>query len=333
MKQFFTLIKSLVLIIFFPAFLSAQGTQDYTIQLKSGKFIPQENIISITKDADVFQKSFFTGKNYVTIQFFSLPDQEMKTRLAAAGIVLIDYIPNNAFTASVSSGFNLAEFKSFPFRSVFQFSADQKAIPEILTSKVPQYAIKIAGTADVTVVTYEKMYAVSITTALNTLGATIIEDMPLFRSFTIRIAKKNLKQLVELPFVQWVEYIAPPNQIENLPGRTLHRVSVLNDGPRNLKGDGVNVGIWDAGEISPHIDFLPSARLTQVEFNSPQSHSTHCSGTFLAGDCWIPKQGVWLPMLHFILTITMAIFKLKWQLLYLCIILLSAATLIMTGNQ
>ena len=198
MNQFFTLFKSLVLIILFPAFLSAQGTQDYTIQLKSGKFIPQENINNIAKDADVFQKSFFAEKSYVTIQFFSLPDQEMKTRLAKAGIVLIDYIPNNAFTASLSSSFNLAAFKSFPLRSVFQFSPAQKTIPEVLTARVPQHAIKIAGTADVTVVSYEKMDPVSISGALNSLGASIVEDMPMFRSFTIRIAKKNLKQLLKM---------------------------------------------------------------------------------------------------------------------------------------
>ncbi len=280
MKRFITSISSLLFFLFFPGLLFAQQN-DYSILLKSGKFIPVENISSVTKNSEVFQKSLFSNRHYVTIQFNSLPDQAVKDRLSAAGIQLIDYIPNNAFTASVSQDFNLTGFRSFPLRSVFQFTAEQKTIPEILTGNVPAHAIKNAGYADVTVITYEKLSAASIANALHAMGATILEDMPVFRSFTIRVAENNLKQLVGLPFIQWVEFIAPPNQEENLPGRSLHRVNVLNDGSRNLKGDGVNVGIWDAGEISPHLDFLPASRLNQIEFNSPQAHSTHCSGTIL----------------------------------------------------
>ncbi len=279
MKKQITFIKTLLLLIFSNGLFAQQN--DYSILLKSGNFIPSENISTLTKNAEVFQKSIFDNRHYVIIQFNALPSQAEKDQLKAAGIQLIDYIPNNAFTASVSENFSLNGFKSFPLRSVFQFSAEQKTIPEILKGNVPAHAIKTTGYADVTVITYEKLSAASITNALNAIDATIQEDMPMFRSFTIRIAQNNLKQLAGLPFIQWVEYIAPPNQEENLPGRSLHRVNVLNGGTRNLLGDGVNVGIWDAGEISPHLDFLPASRLNQIEFNSPQSHSTHCSGTIL----------------------------------------------------
>ena len=249
MKRFITQISILLALIFFPGFLFAQDNFDHSILLKSGSFIPAENARSVTKKAEVFQKSLFNSRHYVTIQFKVLPDQAIKDQLSAAGIQLIDYIPNNALTASVSRDFSLSRFRSFPLRSVFQFSAEQKTIPEILTGNVPVHAIKNAGYADVTVITYEKLSAAAIANALNAIDATIIEDMPVFRSFTIRVSQNNLGQLAGLAFVQWVEFIAPPNQEENLPGRSLHRVNVVNDGSRNLKGDGVNVGIWDAGEI------------------------------------------------------------------------------------
>ena len=280
MRKFFAPIINLMISLFLPVLLLAQQN-DYSILLKSGSFVPSENISSITKNSKVFQKSLFNNRYYVIIQFKALPSQVIKDQLRDAGIQLIEYIPNNAYTASVPQDFSLARFQSFPLRSVFRFSVDQKTIPEVLTRRVPAHAIKNAGYADVMVITYEKLTSTAITNVLNKIGATIIEDMPMFRSFTIRVAQKNLKQLVSLSFVQWVEFIPPPNQEENLPGRSLHRVNVLGDGPRNLKGDGVNVGIWDAGEISPHLDFLPPGRLNQIEFNSPQSHSTHCSGTIL----------------------------------------------------
>jgi Subtilase family/PKD-like domain/Ig-like domain CHU_C associated len=280
MKKLFTLISSLLIILFTPGLLFSQQN-DNSILLKSGSFIPEENISSVTKNSNVFQKSLYGNKHYVTIQFYALPDQAEKERLKAAGIELIDYIPNKAFTASVFHDFNLSVFKSFAFRSVFQFSTEQKIFPGFLTGEVPAHAIKRPGYADVTVISYEKINADAISGVLAAMDATIVEDFPMFRSFTIRVAQKNISQLTGLSFVQWVEFIPAPNQEENLPGRSLHRVNVLQDGPRNLKGDGVNVGIWDAGEISPHLDFLPASRLNQIEFNSPQSHSTHCSGTIL----------------------------------------------------
>lgn len=280
MKKLFTLISSLLVILLSPGLLFSQQN-DNSILLKSGSFIPAENISSITKNSEVFQKSLYGNKHFVTIQFHALPDQAEKDRIKAAGIELIDYIPNTAYTASVPHDFNLSVFKSFTFRSVFQFSTEQKIFPGFLTGEVPAHAIKRPGYADVTVISYEKINADVISGTLAGMDAIIVEDFPMFRSFTIRVAQKNISQLAGLPFVQWVEFIPPPNQEENLPGRSLHRVNVLQDGPRNLKGDGVNVGIWDAGEISPHLDFLPASRLNQIEFNSPQSHSTHCSGTIL----------------------------------------------------
>ena len=281
MKRIFTHSFRLLTALAFPFMVSAQENQDYRILIKSGEFIPEANSGTVTRQAEVFQNSLFQGKNYITIQFNSLPDNAMKEKLKASGIELVDYIPNNAFTAVVGSNVNIEILRSYPVRSVFQFTPSQKTIPELLANQVPSYAIPVAGYADVTVVTYEKLNAAGITATLNALQASILEDMPAFRSFTIRLPQANLDELVALPFVQWTEFIQGPRQIENLPGRTLHRVSVVSDGPRNLKGDGVNVGIWDEGAISPHLDFSPTGRLTQVESGGFSQHSTHCSGTIL----------------------------------------------------
>ena len=281
MKKIFTRFTRLFVLIFFPGLLAAQTQPDYNILLNSGKFIPAENISSTDKSSEVFANSLFSGKHYVTIQFFSLPDNALKDKMKASGIELIDYIPNLAYTAAVGANVSMELFRSFPLRSVFQFNTVQKTIPDLLAGRIPSFAIPQAGYADVSVITYEKLDAEKITGSLNTIQAVILEDMPAFRSFTIRLAQANLEKLLALPFVQWTEFVQGPKQIENLPGRTLHRVNVISDGPRNLKGDGVNVGIWDAGEISPHLDFMPPSRLNQIEFNSPQQHSTHCAGTIL----------------------------------------------------
>ena len=281
MKRFFTQIKKLLFFIFFPGLVFAQQKKDYNIQLHAGNFIPEENVMTVTKSSGVFQQSLFNNKHYVTIQFNSLPGQAAKASIGAAGIQLIDYIPNLAFTAAIPAGIDPASLRSFDIRSVFQFSSDQKAMPAVLNGPVPFYATKEPGYADINVLTYEKMNRADISEAFNNTGAVIIAETAVFRTFTVRIPAENINRLAELAFVQWLEFIDPPNQPDNLPGRTLHRANVLNDGVRNLKGDDVNVGIWDGGSISPHLDFSPTGRVTQVQAGAADSHSTHCSGTIL----------------------------------------------------
>ena len=48
------------------------------------------------------------------------------------------------------------------------------------------------------------------------LGASIIADVPVFRMFTVRVPQDKLPELVALPFIQWAEYIAPPNVLEKI---------------------------------------------------------------------------------------------------------------------
>ena len=281
MNRIFTRISTILLFFFSPVVLFAQENKDYRVKLNSGSFIPVENTKGIESNSVLLANSLFSGKFYLTIQFWSLPDDATKDRLRNAGIQLIDYIPNLSYTTTVAAGINPAIFGGFNIRSIFQLTAEQKTVPALLKGTFPAHATKTAGYVDLTIIAYENMDAGKITGALQAIDAHIIEDMPMFRSFTIRIAKDKVQQLVGLPFVQWVEFIDAPNQLENTPGRTLHRVNILNDGPRNLKGDGVNVGIWDGGAISPHLDFSPTGRLTQVEASGVSQHSTHCAGTIL----------------------------------------------------
>ena len=279
MKKFFTLLTFWSLI-FLPGMLYAQ--QDYTIRTHAGNFIPVDNVRTLTKSSPVFSRSAFDNMHYMVIQFNSLPSDAIKAQMKAAGIILVDYIPNLAFTAAVKGSINMEVFKSFPLRSAFQFTPEQKTIPDLLSRQFPSHAVSVPGFVDVTVITYEKLSAAKVTGPINELGASILQDMPMFRQFTLRVPAARVNDLVEMNFIQWVEFIEPPAQTENLPGRTLHRVNVLNNpAGRNLQGDGIAVGIWDEGAIVQHLDFSPTGRVTQVQVVGVSQHSSHCAGTIL----------------------------------------------------
>ncbi|HRF17758.1 MAG TPA: hypothetical protein PK977_06300, partial [Chitinophagaceae bacterium] len=87
MKRFFTLSVKTLFFLLVPGYLFAQ---DFNVQLHAGKFIPQENIQTITKSDPVFLRSLFNGKHYVTIQLKTIPSQTLKDQLKASGIELID---------------------------------------------------------------------------------------------------------------------------------------------------------------------------------------------------------------------------------------------------
>jgi Subtilase family/PKD-like domain/Secretion system C-terminal sorting domain len=276
MKLFSTTLSSLLLALITPIFLLAQTPGDFSIYLNSGKFVPDNNINIISKSDEMFQKSLFQDKHYVAIQFYALPNQSTKDQLQAAGIELGDYLPNNTYAAAVSKDMSMAALKSFNIRGIFQLAPYQKTVSSLLNGNAPQHAVKQPGYADVNIVTYEKLNAATVQTAITFLNAAIIEDVPAFKMFTVRISIANAKKLIELPFVQWAEFIDPPNQPENLLGRSLHRVNVLQDGIRNLKGEGINIGVFDE-RTSPHLDF--TGRLTNVDAGAAGSHGTHVSGT------------------------------------------------------
>ena len=289
MKRILTLTLIFILGLFFITTSIAQQSTAYSVLLKSGNFLPEKNINTITKDDDVFSKSLFDGKYYVVIQFNKIPSSIEKNALKTAGIDIIEYLPNYCYTASVDKTFNLAMLKQLNVRAIFSLTAEQKTLPLLLINKVPDFAINVFGYADLTVLTYDRIAAYRFEIDLSKIGAIVTKEKPIFKSLIIRVPISNIQQLINLPFVQWVEPIDEPNQLENLLGRSLHRDNVLNDGFRNLKGDSINAGVWDGGEVSPHLDFSPTGRVTQLDFSSVSDHTTHVSGTILGRGLIDPK--------------------------------------------
>jgi subtilisin family serine protease len=264
--------------------LLVEAQKNYQLKLNGNDLLPVDNVNSISKQDPVFTSNKFAGKYYLIIQFHELPTERQKQQLNANGIRLIDYLPNYAYTAVVSENVNLESIKTMQsgIRGILALNSSQKSSAAINQRSIPKHAVKQARTVDLTVITYEAVSTETMKTAISSLNATIINSAPAFRSFEIRMPQSSYYLLANVPLVQWMEFVAPPNTEENLLGRTLHRVNILQDGVRNLKGDGINLGIWDGGPVFQHTDFGPAGRLTIVEQGSASSHGTHCAGT-LAG--------------------------------------------------
>jgi hypothetical protein len=281
MKSFFIRFTAFLTLLLVTVFSDAQQPRDYQVQLRSGSIVPELNTSKVRLTDPLFRTTQFGSFWYAVLQFNDIPTIALRQQLLQSGITLLDYFPNYAYAAKISTGFDISTFTAYSVRSIFAFQDIQKTIPDLLYGKVPTHATIEPGKADVTIITFETISRTELESSLVTLGAQLIREDAPYRSFVVRIPVNRLKSLVRLPIVQWAEFIDEPNQNENLPGRSLHRVSPISDGPRNLKGEGINVGIWDGGAIGQHLDFLPVGRVTQVENAALSDHSTHCSGTIL----------------------------------------------------
>jgi hypothetical protein len=256
-----------------------QPGKDYQLYLQSGTVLPSENAVSVTKDDWVFTSNLLGNKYYIVIQFYELPDEFKKNILKNAGVELLQYLPKYAYTAAVSKDANLNTIKTLGIRSFTSLTTAQKSSVEVNKRTIPSHAVKQTGMVDVVVLTYEKLAVGTLLPYVQALNGIIISSAEAFQSYTIRIPQSNYLQLTQIPVIQWMEFLSPPNQLENLPGRTLHRVNILQEGSRNLLGDGINIGEWDGGSLVSHLDFLPAGRVTNVETGTADQHSSHVAGT------------------------------------------------------
>ena len=104
-SQLLTLIALLLLL---TNSLYAQEDIRYSIQLKSGSVIPEKNI-SAEKLNEFNQRSLrVEQKAFAVIQFQDILTEVEKLELKQSGIELLEYIPNYAYTVTISGGLDNA---------------------------------------------------------------------------------------------------------------------------------------------------------------------------------------------------------------------------------
>ncbi len=267
---------------------AAQDNPAYRLFLKSGSFIPEKNITAEKLD----ELNNKVGKSSTTllviIQFEKLPDEAKQQLLLQSGIRLLDYIPNNAYTASISNVLNVDLLTQLQVRSVSPLSPLQKMQPELAIGKFPPHAVKAIGTIDVwisfpAIATFE-----TVNSQLQQLNFDITSTkFKELRILALRISTQRLQELAALPFIEYVEAApADPEPLNNF-SRNLSRANVLSkpasSGGRNLLGNGVVIGIGDNAD-PVHVDFT-GRRISRAA--APANyHGTHVHGIAGGAGIW-----------------------------------------------
>ncbi len=251
-------ICALVLFAFGFLFASAQQVnKNYSILFKSGVVQLQPNADAFSTNDDLNQFPVFNQRIYALLQFNNVPTIEQRQAIEASGIHLLDYIPHFSFYASLPSDFDPGILASLDVRSLSVIEATYKLSQQLRNNSIPPHAIKQEGTVDVNVLYFNDVTREIAIKELISNGANVIKTPENLKTITIRINNNEIEKFSELPFVEYMETIAPDPTPDDTKGRSLHRSNVINSEQTNglhYNGSGVHVAVADDGSIS-HIDF------------------------------------------------------------------------------
>ncbi|KAA0991024.1 S8 family serine peptidase [Dyadobacter aurulentus] len=259
----------------------SQQKRDYRLMLRSGAFTPLKNIGN-GPGATLRSSSALVGhKSFVIIQFEEIPGQEERDRLRAEGIELLEYIPNNAFTATITGSGSQNALARTKGRAIVELTPEQKMHAGLVHGNIPTYAIKTPGTVQVWISYPRSFTPEEIKAELKTNGFEIVSDqLSAYQILELQVAADKLKDLAGLPFIQYVQPKPQDDKGFNNKTFTNSRANVLAStlpAGRGLTGKGVVVGIGDEANPLQHIDF--NSRIINRNPMEAGAHGVHVMGT------------------------------------------------------
>lgn len=265
-----------------PARVAAQNN-DLPVRFRAGDFVTGNNIQRQSFQQASLQASFYNNDYYVLLQFSQLPSPELKQTLKAAGVQLLDYIPDNAYLATVK--------KDFDFTTAGRYAiVSANTIPSFYKIDKDIFSYKGKDDKVVAVNYYTSLNRAVVMQELQKAGAEIVTT-----KFTnsnvvfIRPSQTAIITIASLPFVSFISLQSITDKPLNYKSTALHGVSsLLSPSGRNLSGKGIVVGVGDNSELATaHIDYMGRV-ISRVPF--PISfHGIHVAGTVGGGGILNPK--------------------------------------------
>jgi hypothetical protein len=276
----------------------SQKDLPYTLQLRSGKILPEKNITEEHLRQFSSQVKRTAGKSIVIIQFDQLPAETARLELEAAGIELLEYIPDRAYTAVIKSQISFSVLQRAGARAIFELSAEQKMHPDLARNNLPAWSVRSAGMADVWISFPKTFSAGEVRQQLTASGIQITStDYIQYNIVAIKIPRNRIQSLASLPFIEYMQPAPHGDQLLNIESRSNTKANLLNTalvaGGYNLKGEGVTVGVGDNSDIHYHVDF--TGRNINRAAIGHNHHGTHVSGTLGAGGIRMEEYRGYVP--------------------------------------
>ncbi|HET9745290.1 MAG TPA: S8 family serine peptidase [Chitinophagaceae bacterium] len=275
-----------ILLCLFSILSFSQKDTGNTIQLRNGKVFTEKNITAETIKAFTEKLQKVNGKSFAVLHFDQLPGETSKQQLAASGIELLEYLPDNAYTVCITKSIDHMVLQNTGARSILELSPDQKMHPSMAKGIFPSWATRTPGKVDVWI-SFPKTISFDEIRQLLTernIAITAIQYSK-YHIIGLRIARNRLTEVASFPFIEYIEPAPHGEQPLNYIAKQNSRGNVLNAaagiGGYELKGSGVVIGIGDNADPQYHVDF--TGRLINFGPAGYSYHGTHVNGTVGGG--------------------------------------------------
>ena len=200
-------IPLIAVLLFFVFSANAQQDARYALLLKSGAVYPTKNISPGRLDSLNNRTARTGGKTFAILQFEQLPTLAERQQLLQEGIELLDYIPNNAYTVTITGSLSETVLQRVRARAIIEPTAQQKMTPELARGAFPSHAVKIPGTIDLWISFPKSFLPDQVKAELKRNNYDLVNtDVQVYRILGVRIAASRIAELASAP---WVEYVQP----------------------------------------------------------------------------------------------------------------------------
>lgn len=257
------------------------------VRFANADFITGNNISKQNFRKEDLQTVLSGDHYFVLIQFSRLPTKNEMVIMKAAGIHLNEYIPSNAWLATIKNSFDFDAAKNFDIISINSIPSFYKIDPALFSYQISndKQAIKTFAVSF-----FSSANKAEVETALKSLDLVIVPSKFNFKNtILIQPNKIKLNAIAALPFVSFVREQTIKDKVINYNDIATHGISSLQSiSGRNLNGKGVVVGVGDNADISSHIDFF--GKTISRHPYPVDGHGTHTSGTTAGGGFLNPKH-------------------------------------------
>lgn len=270
----------------------APAAEPFALRLAVGDVVPAANADAWLTAAPAVPADAWQGRVFRLLQFTHLPTEAQKATLRRAGVQLFDYLPLNAYTASLPAGLAHSQLAGLGLRSVEAMPGRWKLAGPLAQGTVPAHARRAASQLEVVLTYYPALTPAQARAALLTAEFQVLSQDDFAHQLRVVLAEAAVLRLAGLPWVSTVEAAPAPGQPENFRGRTDHRANALATdygAGRHYEGRGVTVGHGDDGAIGPHIDFQGRVDVSTAG-PSQGDHGDHVAGTIMGAGNLEPRN-------------------------------------------
>ena len=223
------------------------------------------------------------GRVHGVVALTRIPSPEDRERLRDLGVELHQYLPENAFFATVDAG-RAAELLALPFvRSAEPFRPEWKGPPAVVGEPAARLWLRGDGRRQVVVHFFPDVPREAALALLADLRCEVVSDA--WERDGRMVAALDLPQvplLLARDEVRWIDTGRRPARAVNESAAAFHGVREAQDAPYGLDGSGVNVGIMDADVVQAnHPDFGNRVTVVKTLGGADHFHATHVTGTIL----------------------------------------------------